>query len=136
MKKYFCFLFATMLCIGFVGCSKDDDGKKNEESYEKLIVGTWECNKSWDVDYGYSHYRDGEYGILFKANGTGFFLEEDERYEFEWDIDGSTLYINFEDEGEEGVEVEDRYKIETLNKDELVLSYAGGDYIEYFERIK
>ena len=131
MKKYFCFLFATMLCIGFVGCSKDDDGKKNEESYEKLIVGTWECSKSWDVDDGYSHCSDGEYGILFKANGTGFFLEKDERYEFEWDIDGSTLYI-FEDEEED----EDRYKIETLNKDELVLSYAGGDYIEYFERIK
>lgn len=131
MKKLFYFLFAAALCVGFVGCSDDDD--KDKKGSKSNIVGTWENYKDYEEDYGYDYWEEGEYVVRFKSDGTGFWLEDGYADEyFEWELDGMTLYITYSYDGETEVEV---IKIKTLEKDEMVFSYDGGEYLEYYRRI-
>ena len=148
MKKYFCFLFAAMLCIGMAGCSvngndntKDDAGNGGNNNSDKieegddrkaLLIGLWEAEKDWEEDYGYDYWDDGELVLRFKEDGTGFWMIEDEEDDvdsFEWEIDGTILY--FYDNGE----VEDYAIIEKLGVNELILSYESGKFKEYYTRI-
>ena len=132
MKKLCYFLFAAALCVGFVGCSEDKD-KDSGKSSKSLIVGTWENYKDWEEGYGYDYYDDGEYVVRFKSDGTGFWLEDGYADEtFRWELDGSYLYITYLDYDEDEVEV---IKVKTLDKEELVLSYDGGEYLEYYRRV-
>lgn len=133
MKKLFLVLFASMLCATLTGClDSNENDKKDKDGDESLIVGTWNFFKEWENDYGYEYYEDGEYGLLFKANGTGYTIEDGEiDWPFEWAINGSKLYIEYADDDE--IETA---TITTLNKSELTLSYYNGEYIEYYERIR
>ncbi len=131
MKKLFLVLFASMLCATLTGClDSNENDKKDKDGDESLIVGTWNNFKDWEDGYGYEYYED-EYGVLFKANGTGYWIykgEIDDEY-FTWEINGSKLYMDYGDEIETPT-------IKTLNKSELTLSYDNGEYIEYYERIR
>lgn len=131
MKKFCCLFFATVLCIGFVGCNDDkDNDKDNDKSSKSLIVGTWENYKDWEEGYGYDYYEDGEYVVRFKSDGTGFWLEDGYADDgFKWELDDSYLYFYYD---EDDIEV---IKVKSLDKEEMVLSYNGGEYLEYYRRI-
>ena len=61
------FMMVTVLSIGFVSCSEDDELPKPEDK-ESALVGTWVCD--WE--------EDGEKGkvyVTFKGDGTGNFKE-------------------------------------------------------------
>lgn len=131
MKKVFYFLLVAMFCSAFVGCSKDDAGEISKDNYEDAIVGTWDLEKAWDEDWGeYEYFEEGEWTLRFQAGGTGYIVEEEDRWGFDWEIDGSWLYM----EDYDGYE--DEAKIKKLTNTELVLSYYDGDYIEYYKRSK
>ena len=131
MKKLCYFLFAAALCVGFVGCSEDKD-KDSGKSSKSLIVGTWENYKDWEEGYGYDYWEDGEYVIRFKSDGTGFWLEDGYAEDtFSWELDGSYLYITYSYE-DDYVEV---IKVKSLDKEEMVFSFDGGEYLEYYRRI-
>lgn len=91
MKKFVIYLFAiaTIVATGFASnaCSKDDDEKESSKKENVSdnaggnLVGSW--------------YSAAEgIWIIFKANGTGSL---DGEY-FEWDSEGSTVYLDFEDQ--------------------------------------
>lgn len=151
MKKLFYILFVATLCVGLVGCEvennkskkdknddtenvDDNDNNSSSNSKEKLIVGTWELYKDYDVEYDeYYYYDDGEF-VQFKSNGIGYYYEEGESkedwFEFEWEIEGSKLYIDEED-GDWWCAI-----IKDLNNKELILKDDEGEYIEYYRRVK
>lgn len=123
MKKLFYVLFAAMLCAGFAGCGSTD--------YKTSIVGSWTNYQDWDEGIGYTEYDEGEIIVRFKADGTGCWLEDGELDEsFDWEIDGSALYMDY---GDDDVEV---IQIKTLNKKEMIFSYDGGESLEYYKAMK
>lgn len=128
MKKVFYFLLVAMFCGVFVGCSKDDAGEVSKDNYEKAIVGTWNLYKDWE-EGEYCYYEEGEWSMSFKSDGSGYFIDGDDRWELEWEIDGSSLFVLDFDTWEEN-----KATIKKLTKTELVLSYYGGEYLEYYKR--
>ncbi len=129
MKKVFYFLLVAMFCSAFVGCSKNDAGEISKDNYEDAIVGEWSNYK--DEENGeFEYWEEDEYGVIFRANGTGCWLYYGERDEgFEWEIEGSYLYLYYPEYGDE-----DMAKIKTLTKTEMVLSYDDGEWLEYYKR--
>lgn len=97
------FMMVTVLSIGFVSCSEDDELPKPEdtESVVSALVGTWVCD--WE--------EDGEKGklyVTFKGDGTGNFkecyynengeLEEEESpMKYKYNPADSSLKIMFND---------------------------------------
>lgn len=141
MRKYFYYLCIAMLCVGVVGCTNNDNNGNNNENnddkleigddFKSLIIGLWEAEKDWEEGKGYEEWDDGELVLRFKKDGTGFWMMEDEEDDvdsFEWEVDGNILY--FYEDGE----VDDYAKIEKLTNSELILSYEGGTYKEYYTR--
>lgn len=127
MKKILYFLLIALFCGAFVSCSKDDDGN-DVANYEELIVGEWTLVKDYE-DGEYYYYDEGEYGVIFKKNGTGYGIEDGYRdEEFEWEINGSSLYVT------DGY-YEETLKIKKLSKKELVFVYDD-EYLEYYERVE
>ena len=127
MKKIFYLLLIALFCGAFVSCSKDDDGK-DVANYEEMIVGEWTLVKDYE-DGEYYYYDEGEYGVIFKKNGTGYGIEDGYRdEEFEWEINGSSLYVT------DGY-YEETLKIKKLSKKELVFVYDD-EYLEYYERVE
>lgn len=127
MKKIFYLLLIALFCGAFVSCSKDDDGN-DVANYEELIVGEWTLVKDYE-DGEYYYYDEGEYGVIFKKNGTGYGIEDGYRdEEFEWEINGSSLYVT------DGY-YEETLKIKKLSKKELVFVYDD-EYLEYYERVE
>lgn len=131
MKKIFYFVFAAMLCCGFVACSDSDESAKIDS--DNLIVGTWTFEKSYEYGYGYWYpVEDGyEEIVTYKSDGTGVVRvrEYDEGYgwggpitiNFEWELVGSTLYV-VDDVSEEVS------RVEKLTERELVLSNEEGRF--------
>lgn len=142
MKKICYFFVAVALCVGFVGCSDDNDNDKGKDkSLKSLIVGTWELYKScddgddWDYDYG----NDYSQIISFNADGTGTFIEkEDGSYypgPISWEIVAETyLQIKlFYDE--EPYDYEDRVGKIKIEKNELIFDWGDGE-VYYYRRVK
>ena len=131
MKKIFYFVFAAMLCCGFVACSDSDESAKIDS--DNLIVGTWTFEKGYEDGYGYWYAEEAGYEeiVTYKSNGTGVVRvrEYDEGYgwddaetiNFEWELVGSKLYAVFYGEESES-------KVEKLTERELVLSDEDGRY--------
>ena len=135
MKKIIYFLLIALFCGAFVSCSKDGDGDNggNGSSYEELIVGEWTLVKEY-YDGEYDYYDEGEYGMIFKKNGTGYGIEDGYRdEEFEWEINGSSLYVT------DGY-YETTAKIKKLSKKELVVDvydeYDDEEWTSYYERVE
>ena len=130
MKKIFYFVFAAMLCYGFVACSDSDESAKIDS--DNLIVGTWTFEKGYEDGYGYWYAEEDGYEeiVTYKSNGTGVVRVSEyddehgwdaETINFEWELVGSKLYAVFY--GEESVS-----KVEKLTERELVLSDEEGRY--------
>ena len=138
MKKFFWFLFASMMCIVVMGCSKDCDKCDNNEDekasvsyYKSLIVGTWNLYKDWENGYGYSYWSEGEGGFCFQPNGDGYWFGTDGTDFFSWDCDADgNLTVSY-DVGQTW-----KSKIKKIDQSELVLSYDRGDCLEYYNRAK
>ena len=115
MKKIFYFVFAAMLCCGFVACSDSDESAKIDS--DNLIVGTWTFEKGYEDGYGYWYAEEDGYEeiVTYKSNGTA------ETINFEWELVGSKLYAVFYGEESES-------KVEKLTERELVLSNEEGRF--------
>lgn len=131
MKKIFCFVFAAMLCCGFVACSDSDESAKIDS--DNLIVGTWTFEKGYEDGYGYWYAEEDGYEeiVTYKSNGTGvvrvreyndeYGWDDAETINFEWELVGSKLYAVFYGEESES-------KVEKLTERELVLSNEEGRF--------
>lgn len=69
-KCMLAFMMVTVLSIGFMSCSEDDELPKPEdkESVVSALVGTWVCD--WEDDG-----KKGKLYVTFKGDGTGKFKE-------------------------------------------------------------
>lgn len=103
--RFFAALMLAVVCVGLSSCNKDDD-EKNDNS---LLVGTWVAD-------------DGATEITFKADGTGFEIDEKETDKFTYTFDAKTmiLSISFEKPDTNG-EKHFSVKIE-INGDKLKVS--------------
>ena len=133
-KNYLLTMVAVMMLAmtSLTGCDKDDDGISGNA--EDLIVGEWQS-----VRYeGYEIYEGDreEYSerytsdcYTFYRDGSGRYtdLDYDDSYAFDWVIDGDELILD------EGTWDEERYTIEKLNGNTLVLSYFEEDPREDYE---
>ena len=130
MKKIFYFVFAAMLCCGFVACSDSDEKESGGSGSEELLLGTWHLVKYYgieDNEWYYSdddEYDDGNF-MTFLPNGGGYYGLWEE-FMFEWQLVGSNLYFREEDGDKWDA------KIVKLTQRELVLD-DGWD-CEYYER--
>ena len=131
MKKIM-LLGALAMMLGFVGCSKDDDGFSPED-----IAGEWylanekgfyttEDGKRENYNDSYTK-ENATYFMTFFSNGTfeSTMLDEDDAdYEYTstgaWNIQGNELRLT----ESWGV---DSYTIKTLNSSTLVLTGIGND---------
>lgn len=135
MKTNFLFWMTVLLfsAIGLSGCS-DNDGISGNAS--ETIVGIWQGSilEGYEIYMGeredYSEANDSEY-YTFNNDGTGVYddVKWNDHYTFDWSISGNELIID------EGTTEEERYTIETLNDNTLVLSYSEKeeDY-EYYAK--
>ena len=129
MKKFFYFVFAAMLCCGFVACSDSDEKESGGSASEELLLGTWHLVKYCWIEDNEWYYSDDEYDksnfMTFLPNGGGYYGLWEE-FMFEWQLVGSNIYFREED-GEKW-----DAKIVKLTERELVLD--DGWYCEYYER--
>lgn len=130
MKKIFYFVFAAMLCCGFVACSDSDEKESGGSASEELLLGTWHLVKYCSIEdneWYYSdddEYDDGNF-MTFLPNGGGYYGLWEE-FMFEWQLVGSNIYFREED-GEKW-----DAKIVKLTERELV--FGDGWFCEYYER--
>ena len=138
MKKIM-LLGALAMMLGFVGCSKDDDGFSPED-----IVGEWylanekgfyttEDGKRENYDDSYTKENTASL-MTFFSDGTFEMTMLDENYpdyEYtstgEWNIQGNELRLT------ESWVVDPSYTIKTLNSSTLVLTRTGNDEDGPFE---
>lgn len=80
--RFFAALMLAVVCVGLSSCNKDDEDEKFDNS---LLVGTWVAD-------------DGATEITFKADGTGFEIDEKETDKFTYTFDAKTmiLALNYE----------------------------------------
>lgn len=136
MKKNYVLLMAMLLfaVVGFTSCSDDDEGGISGNP-EELLVGDWQAQH--DEGYWVNNGEREEYSepytnecYTFESDGTGYceYLDDGSRYNFTWEVDGNTLYLEYRTEGDE------RLVIETLNSGTLVLVYheVSDNYEEFY----
>lgn len=136
MKKNYLLLMAMLLfaVVGFTSCSDDDEGGISGNP-EELLVGDWQAQH--DEGYWVNNGEREEYSdpytnecYTFESDGTGYceYLDDGSRYNFTWEVDGNTLYLEYRTEGDE------RLVIETLNSGTLVLVYheVSDNYEEFY----
>lgn len=131
MKKLFYLLtaaFAVMLTC--VSCNKIED-TVDESNFNKLIVGTWKTEKSYDIETDSFEYDTTV--AKFKSNGKVTMSYDDGNgVTINWHISGSTLRLELDGE-------EETYNIKKLNKKEMELAEISDGKekeILYFNRIK
>lgn len=136
MKKNYLLLMAMLLfaVVGFTSCSDDDEGGISGNP-EELLVGDWQAQH--DEGYWVNNGEREEYSepytnecYTFESDGTGYceYLDDGSRYNFTWEVDSNTLYLEYRTEGDE------RLVIETLNSGTLVLVYheVSDNYEEFY----
>ena len=127
-KCMLAFMMVTVLSIGFMSCSEDDELPKPEdtESVVSALVGTWVCD--WE--------EDGEKGkvyVTFKDDGTGNYKEcyYNENGELEVDDESPMKYTyNPADSSLKIVldYVTMQYKIKFISSDKIEAESKGKKY--------
>lgn len=121
------FMMVTVLSIGFVSCSEDDELPKPEdkESVVSALVGTWVCD--WE--------EDGEKGkvyVTFKGDGTGNFKEcyYNENGELKVDDEYSMKYTYDPADSSLKIMIYDDYINDYYNIIECRIKFISSDKIE------
>lgn len=91
MKRTFLFALASLLMLGFVSCSKDDDN--NSANGNNALVGTWKF-QSVNVNGQDMTSMVGDAQIVLNANGAGTINVYSNDYSFTWTYSGNTLVVN------------------------------------------
>lgn len=122
------FMMVTVLSIGFVSCSEDDELPKPEdtESVVSALVGTWVCDLEEDGEKGKLY-------VTFKGDGTGNFKDcyYNENGELTVDDDFSMKYMyNPADSSLKIVldYVTMQYKIKFISSDKIEAESEGEKY--------
>ena len=112
MKKYLVFLFAIILCSGFVSCDKDNN--KGESN----IVGEW---------------VESDFTYVFKANGSGCLIMDYTSIgigvyisNYRWRKTSTMLHLTFDGSGSTSAGTQSYYY--TIEGDVLSLWYDDGDF--------
>lgn len=79
--RFFAALMMAVVCVGLSSCSKDDE----DNNGNSLLVGTWVAD-------------DGATEITFKADGTGFEIDEigTDKFTYTFDTKTMTLTLDYE----------------------------------------
>ena len=124
------------LCIGFTGCSDDDEGVNGDA--KTLIIGTWESTwyKGYEIYNGKKETWDEAYTediYTFKNDGSGVYQDISgstiHSENFKWSISGDKLKISLDGYSDEAT-------IKTLNESTAVLtSYEKDEEGEFYNEI-
>jgi len=123
-------VMVTVLSVGFVSCSDDDD----DADYSTSIVGSWQLShsKGWEIYNGdretWDDAEDDEFWV-FNSDGTGYGYEvgyEKDKYYFDWSIKGDVMTF----QGEMDM---DKCIIKQLTSDKLVVFHTWNNKPEYEE---
>lgn len=104
MKKFISFLFAAMMCLGFVGCSESDNDKNdNNNDYPSSavsIVGTWRCASEYELDGDEEYFEvfdeeTDDFGVVFYDDNTGISYGTSEKMYLKWSLIDEKLTIRY-----------------------------------------
>ncbi|MBR3702604.1 MAG: hypothetical protein IKM12_03540 [Alistipes sp.] len=110
MKRFISFLFAAMLCVGFVGCGESDNSNtgntdnaddNNDRPLSTVsIVGTWRCASEYELDGDEEYFEvfdeeTDDFGVVFYDDNTGISYGTSAKMYLKWSLIDEKLTIRY-----------------------------------------